>query len=120
MKCERCGLELNEGEYYVLHGKCLCEDCCLYETDPPKCDPIAKSIALSVREQMGQLDSSGLTELQQKIYNTIDKHDKITKEELIEILRIKPEQLEIEMAFFGHCELLSAFRQDGKIYYKKR
>jgi len=120
MMCDRCGLELKEGEFYTLHGKHLCEDCCLYETDPPKCDPIAKSTALSVRERMGQSGSSGLTELQQKIYNTIDRSGKITKEEIVKSLSIKPEQLEIELAFFGHCELLSAFRQDGKTYYTKR
>ena len=120
MHCDRCGLDVKEGEGYDLKGKHLCEDCYMYETNPPKaCDPMAVSSALSVRKQLGQSGSSGLTELQQKIYNTIEKYGKITKEELIKTLNIKPEQLEQEFAFFRHCELLRAFKEDGKIYFTK-
>jgi hypothetical protein len=120
MECEHCKLPLKEGETYDLHGKVLCEDCYMYETNPPKaCDPMAVSSALSVRKQLGQSGSSGLTELQQKIYNTIEKYGKITKEDLVNTLNVKPEQLEQEFAFFRHCELLRAFREDGKIYFTK-
>jgi hypothetical protein len=120
MECERCKSNLKEGENYDLHGKVLCEDCYMYETNPPKaCDPMAVASALSVREHLGQTGSSGLTELQQEIYNTIEKYGKITKEELIKTLNIKPEQLEQEFAFFRHCELLRAYREDGKIYFTK-
>ncbi len=120
MQCDRCGLDLKEGEGYDLNGKYLCEDCYMYETNPPKaCDPMAVSSALSVRKQLGQSGSSGLTELQQKIYNTVEKYGRITKEDLIKTLNVKPEQLEQEFAFFRHCELLRAFREDGKIYFTK-
>jgi hypothetical protein len=120
MQCDRCGLDLKEGEGYDLNGKCLCEDCYMYETNPPKaCDPLAVSSALSVRKQLGQSGSSGLTELQQKIYNTVEKYGRITKEDLVKTLNVKPEQLEQEFAFFRHCELLRAFREDGKIYFTK-
>ena len=120
MECERCKLPLKEGETYDLHGKAICEDCYMYETNPPKpCDPMAVSSALSVRKQLGQSGNSGLTELQQEIYNAVDKNGKITKEDLIKTLNVKPEQLEQEFAFFRHCELLRAFREDGKIYFTK-
>ena len=120
MECKRCKLALKEGETYDLHGKVLCEDCYMYETNPPKaCDPMAVSSALSVRKQLGQSGSSGLTDLQQKIFNVIEKHGKITKEDLVKTLNVKPEQLEQEFAFFRHCELLRAFREDGKIYFTK-
>ncbi len=120
MDCERCNAPLRDEEAYDLHGKVLCEDCYMYETNPPKaCDPMAVSSALSVRKQLGQSGSSGLTELQQKIYNTIEKYGKITKEDLVKTLNVKPEQLEQEFAFFRHCELLRAFREDGKIYFTK-
>jgi late competence protein required for DNA uptake (superfamily II DNA/RNA helicase) len=120
MQCDRCGLDLKEGEGYDLHGKYLCEDCYMYETNPPKaCDPMAVSSALSMRKQLGQLGCSGLTELQQKIYNIVEKYGKITKEDLVKALNVKPEQLEQEFAFFRHCELLRAFREDGKIYFTK-
>jgi hypothetical protein len=92
----------------------------MYETNPPKaCDPVAVASALSVRKKLGQTGNSGLNELQQRIYDTVEKHCKITKEELAKILNVKPEQLEQEFAFFRHCELLSAFREDGKIYFTK-
>jgi late competence protein required for DNA uptake (superfamily II DNA/RNA helicase) len=120
MECQRCKSALKEQETYDLHGKILCEDCYMYETNPPKaCDPMAVSSALTVRKQLGQTGSSGLTELQQKIYNTIEKYGKITKEDLIKTLNVKQEQLEQEFAFFRHCELLRAFREDGKIYFTK-
>ncbi len=120
MECERCKSSINERESYDLNGQVLCEDCYMYETNPPKaCDPMAVSSALSVRKQLGQSGSSGLTELQQKIYNTVEKYGKTTKEDLIKTLNIKPEQLEQEFAFFRHCELLRAFREDGKIYFTK-
>jgi hypothetical protein len=120
MDCQHCKSSLNEGESYNLHGKVLCEDCYMYETNPPKaCDPMAVSSALSARKQLGQSGSSGLTELQQKIYSTIEKYGKITKEDLVNTLNVKPEQLEQEFAFFRHCELLRAFKEDGKIYFTK-
>ena len=120
MDCERCKVPLQEGEAYDLHGKVLCEDCYIYETNPPKaCDPMAVASALSVRKQLGQTGSSGLNELQQRIYDTVEKHGKITKEDLAKILDVKPEQLEQEFAFFRHCELLRAFREDGKVYFTK-
>ena len=120
MQCDRCGSDLKEGESYDIHDKHLCEDCYMYETNPPKaCDPMAVSSALSVRKQLGQTGSSGLNELQQKIYITVEKYGKITKEDLVKTIDIKPEQLEQEFAFFRHCELLRAFREDGKIYFTK-
>jgi len=120
MECERCKSILKEGMTYEINGKVLCEDCYMYETNPPKaCDPMAVASALSVRKQLGQTGSSGLNELQQKIYNTVEKYGKITKEDLAKIINIKPEQLEQEFAFFRHCELLRAFREDGKIFFTK-
>lgn len=120
MECQRCKLPLKEGETYDLNGKVLCEDCYMYETNPPKaCDPMAVSTALSVRKQLGQSGTSGLSELQQKIYNIIERHGKITKDELLKRLNIKTEELEREFAFFRHCELIRAFREDGKVYFTK-
>jgi len=92
----------------------------MYETNPPKaCDPTAVSSALSVRKLLGQSGSSGLTEQQEKIYKTIEQNGKITKEELIKILKINPEVIEQEFAFFRHCELVRAFREEGKVYFTK-
>jgi hypothetical protein len=120
MECERCKSNLKEGETYDLHGEVLCEDCYMYETNPPKaCDPMAVSSALSVRKQLGQTGSSGLTELQQEIYQTIEEHGKITKAELLKILKIKVEELEQEFAVLRHCELIRAFKEGDKVYLTK-
>jgi hypothetical protein len=120
MECQRCKLSFKEGETYDFNGKVLCEDCYMYETTPPKaCDPKAVSSALSMRKQLGQSGSSGLSELQEKIYRVIDEHGKITKDELPKIVNIKPEELEQEFAFFRHCELVRAFREGGKVYFTK-
>jgi hypothetical protein len=121
MVCQRCNASLKEGEAYDFHGKVLCEDCYMYETNPPKaCDPMAVSSALSVRRQLGQTGSEGLTEQQRRIYRLVEEREKITKDELVKSLGIKPEALEQEFAFFRHCELIGAFRgEDGKVYVTK-
>ena len=120
MECQRCKLHLKEGDPYDLHGKVLCEDCYIYETNPPKaCDPLAVASALSVRKQLGQTGISGLTEVQQKIYRIIEEHGKITKLDLLAEVKIKPEELEQQFAFFRHCELIRAFREGDKVYFTK-
>jgi len=120
MNCKRCGLILKDDEAYSLSGKMLCEDCYFYETNPPKaCDPLAVASALSIRKQLNQSGSSDLTELQKKIYTLIERHGKITKDELAEIVKIRPEELEQQFAVLRHCELVRAFKEGGKIYFTK-
>jgi hypothetical protein len=120
VQCERCGVILKEGEGYDFHGKVLCEDCYIYETNPPKaCDPMAVSSALSVRKQLGQSGTSGLTELQKQIYRVIEERGKITREELAAIVKLKPEELEQQFAILRHCELIRATKEGDKVYLTK-
>jgi len=120
MLCERCGSFLKEGEVYDAHGKILCEDCYIYETNPPKaCDPMAVASALSVRKQLGHSGISGLTELQQKIYRIIEEHGKITRQDLLTAIKLKPEELEQQFAILRHCELIRAFKEGDKVYFTK-
>ncbi len=120
IKCDRCGATLNEGETYELNGKVLCEDCYMYETNPPKaCDPTAVSTALSMRKQLGQTGTSGLTTLQKHIYCIIEEKGKITKKELAAQVGLKPEELEQQFAILRHCELIRATKQDGTVYLTK-
>jgi hypothetical protein len=44
---------------------------------------MAVSSALSIRKQLGQSGSAGLSELQEMIYRVIEEYGKITKDELI-------------------------------------
>jgi hypothetical protein len=124
MECHRCKVTVIECEGYNFHGKILCEDCYMYETNPPRgCDPLAVSSALSIRKQLGQSGCDGLTEQQQKIFGLIEAKEKITKDELVQRARslgIKIEVLEQELAFFRHCELVRGARgEDGKVYLSK-
>ena len=120
MQCERCGLSIKEEESYRLSGNVVCEDCYMYETNPPKaCDPLAVASALSVRNQLGQSGNSGLSELQQKIYRVIEEHGKITREGILKILNIKSEELEQQFATLRHCELVRAFKEGNEIYFTK-
>ena len=120
MQCDRCGLLLKEGETYDFHGKILCEDCYFYETNPPKaCDPMAVSAALSIRKQLGQSGTTGLTELQRQICGVIEQRGKITKEEFLKTINIEPEELERQFAILRHCELIRAFKEGDKVYLTK-
>jgi hypothetical protein len=120
MQCGRCGLLLKEGATYDFHGKVLCEDCYIYVTNPPKaCDPTAVASALSVRKQLGQSGTAGLTEMQQRIYSVIEERGKITREDLSTIISLKPEELEQQFAVLRHCELIRAFKEGDKVYLTK-
>ncbi len=117
MQCERCNLILKKEEVYEHHGKILCEDCYFYETNPPKaCDPFAVATALSIRKQLGQSGTAGLTELQKQIYSIIEKKGKITKEELLDIVKVEPEELERQFSILRHCELIRAFKEGDKVF----
>ena len=92
----------------------------MYESNPPKaCDPLAVASALSVRKQLEQSGTEGLTEQQQKIYRIIAQKGKITKQELIAELNLKPEVLEAEFATLRHCELIRAQKEGSTIYLTK-
>lgn len=120
MQCERCGSILKEDETYDLHGKVLCEDCYMYETNPPKaCDPLAVASATSIRKELGQSGTAGLTELQRQIYGIIEQRGQITREELTKLVGVKPEGLESQFAILRHCELVRAFKQADKVYLTK-
>ena len=112
MKCDQCGLNLEENQVNHFQGKVLCEDCCFDLMNPPKvCDPLAVSSTLSVRKQLGQTGTEGLTELQKKIYDTVAERGKISREELTSRLNMSPAEMEREFAILRHCELLRAFQR---------
>lgn len=120
MNCDQCGILLKEGENYTFHGKVLCEDCYIYLTNPPKpCDPTAVATAVSLRKQLGQSGTSGLTELQKQIYQAIAERERITRDELLKVVNVKPEELEQQFAILRHCELIRAFKEGDKTYFTK-
>ncbi len=88
--------------------------------NPPKvCDPLAVSSTLSVRKQLGQTGTEGLTELQKKIYNIVAERGQISKEELTSRLNMTPAEIEREFAVLRHGELLRAFKEGNIVYFSK-
>jgi DNA-binding transcriptional ArsR family regulator len=63
--------------------------------------------------------ASGQTDLQEKVYRTIEKRGKMCKEELLTLIKIKPEELEQQFAILRRCELVRAFKEGEKIYFSK-
>jgi hypothetical protein len=120
LKCDQCGLNLEESQVNHFQGKVLCEDCCFELMNPPKvCDPLAVSSTLSVRKQLGQTGTQGLTELQKQIYNTVVERGKISREELTSRLNMTPAEMAREFAILRHCELLRAFKEGNIVYFAK-
>ena len=85
MRCERCGLVLEENQTNSFQGKVLCEDCCFDLMNPPKvCDPLAVSSTLTVRKEMGQTGTEGLSEIQKQIYEYwLLKRGRVSREDLM-------------------------------------
>ena len=75
--------------------------------------------ALSIRKELGQIGTSGLTELQRQIYGIIELRGRITKEELSNIVDLKLEELEQQFAILRHCELIRAFEEGYKVFLTK-
>ena len=120
MKCEVCGLALQENQVNIFQGKALCEGCCFDLMNPPKvCDPLAVSSTLSMRKQLGQTGTDGLTELQKQIYNIVMERGTISREELTSLLKMTPQEMERQFATLRHCELLRAFKEGSTIYLTK-
>jgi len=120
MKCAQCGLSIEENQVNHFQGRALCEDCCFELMNPPKvCDPLAVSSTLSIRKQLGQTGTEGLTELQKKMYGKVAERGKISREELTSSLNLTPEEMEREFAILRHCELLRAFKEGNIVYFAK-
>jgi hypothetical protein len=120
VKCVSCGVNIEENQANNFQGKVLCEDCCFDLMSPPKvCDPLAVSSTLSIRKQLGQRGTEGLSELQKKIYNTVVKRGKIRREEVTDALNLTPLEMEREFAVLRHCELLRAFKEGNIVYFAK-
>jgi len=120
MNCQRCGSSIPENQETTYQGKVLCEDCCFDLMNPPKtCDPTAVHSTLTVRKQLGQTGTDGLSELQKKIYNLVAEKGPIRREDLLGHLHMTPQEFEREFAVLRHCELLRGFKQASTVYFAK-
>jgi len=117
MKCNRCGREVKEGDSYTHFGETLCEDCYLdMRLDVKGCDPWAVHSATRLRESSGLKGDEGLNELQKAIYELVKSKDKVTREEVMEILSLSESEMRIQLAILRHCELVKGHKEDGNVY----
>lgn len=114
MNCERCGVQIVEGESYNFREKVLCEDCYIGALQPPQsCDVAAVHSAKKHREISGQSGTEGLTDLQKDIYNIIKRQGKLTRQELMKQFKLQEWELEKQIAILRHCELVKG-RKEGE------
>jgi hypothetical protein len=117
VNCEGCGIVLQESEANNHQGKILCEDCYFNLLYPPKvCDPIATGSTQSIRKQLEQTGTEGLTELQKQIFAIAVEKVTISWEDLAKTAKISVKELEREFLVLRHCLLLRAFKENGIIY----
>jgi hypothetical protein len=120
MICQRCKTSIPENQETTYQGKVLCEDCYFDLMNPPKiCDPTAVHSTLTVRKQLGQTGTEGLSELQKGIYNVVVEKGSISREALLGLLGLTPQEFEREFAVLRHCELLRGFKQADTVYFAK-
>jgi hypothetical protein len=118
--CERCKSNIPENQETTYQGRVLCEDCCFDLMNPPKtCDPTAVHSTLTVRKQLGQTGTDGLSEVQKKIYEIVVEKGPISRDDLLGLLGMTPLEFEREFAVLRHCELLRGFKQASTVYFAK-
>jgi hypothetical protein len=113
MQCDRCKDTINEEESKELHGRILCEDCYMDSLSPARmCDPWAVHSAKSLTGK----DDSGLeiNEIQTKIIRILEETGGEEPTILADKIKIKPSDLERELAALRHMEKVRGALKDGK------
>jgi len=105
MECERCKEVIGKGEEREHHGQILCEDCYMDLLSPARtCDPWAVHSAQTLAKTSGR--SLELTEIQ--------KAGGLEPGVIVERLKIKPADLEREVAALRHMEKIRGELRQGK------
>ena len=113
MQCEKCKIDIAEGEDRQLHGQILCEDCCMDLLSPAKaCEPWAVYSAKSFAKN--QDFESQLNPVQQQILTVLQKEGPMEPGRLSAQLQISEKVLEHELATLRHMEKIRAELKEGK------
>lgn len=113
MNCQRCGEPIPSGEEREYAGRMLCEDCYMDTLSPARtCDPWAVHSAKTL-EMKGDA-SPEVTELQKKILRILQETGGVEPSILCERLKIKPSDLEREVAALRHMEKVRGALIDGR------
>ena len=112
MKCERCSEIIDKGEERELHGRILCEDCYIDGLSPAKtCDPWAVYSAKSFSKQ--EETEVVLTDIQSRILRLLEETGGAEPRVIAEKLKIKPSDLEREIATLRHMEKVRGELRQG-------
>ena len=115
MKCDRCGIEIKEGEEMNRHGQVLCEDCYMDALSPTRvCDPWAVHTAKSCLPADGSAPE--LTDRQSLILKILEETGGIEPDALASELGIKRSELEKDVAALRHMEKLRGERRGDKTF----
>ena len=113
MTCDRCSQEINPGEEHEHLGQNLCEDCYMDILSPAKtCDPWAVHSAQSLAKTRG--GTLELNEIQKEILHILKETGGAEPFAVARKLRLKPGDLEREVAALRHMEKLRGELRDGK------
>jgi len=113
MNCEKCKNVIEEQDGREFHGQMICEDCYIDALSPAKaCDPWAVYGAKSFVKEGG--NDSNITETQSKLLRILKETGGAEPEIILEKLKIKPSDLEREVATLRHMEKLRAEMRAGK------
>ena len=113
MICERCKADVTKEEIHKHLGQKLCEDCYMDALSPAKaCDPWAVYTAKSFVGKEGQ--EHMLNSIQTRIMDIVKRQGKIEPGRLVQKLKIKPSDLERELAALRHMEMIRGALEHGK------
>ena len=113
MRCDRCKAPIEEGEERELHGQMLCEDCHIDALSPARaCDPWAVYSAKSFLRK-SETDHQ-ITETQARILEILEETGGIELSLLSERLRMKPPDVERDIAALRHMEKVRGEPRRGK------
>ena len=117
MICQKCNCDILAGDEVSHKGQLLCEDCYIEMLEPPRtCDVAAVYSAKMARQAAGQEGTDGLTEQQKAVYEYIKDSGPVTHDQIIEQFQLTRMQLDKIFPILRHCELVRAFREDGKVF----
>lgn len=95
-----------------MHGRTLCEDCYIEALSPAKaCDPWAVYSAKSFSKQ--DVSNVEVSEIQSKILQILEETGGVEPMVITERLKIKPSDLEREIATLRHMEKVRGELREG-------
>lgn len=113
MNCEKCGIEIPNGEEATHSGTTLCEDCYIDALAAPKvCDPWA---VYTAKKEMGE--NPELTVLQNQMLAFLTKEGPVTDRRVCEALNISLQEFKINFTTLRHMELTRATKKGDQVLY---